>query len=144
MQIGRYDSEPLHKIVREKGGIMYAPVRKMCKTSLKQKPKGTYRRLCMKLPEYMGQRSIVESVNYSLKKKQICTLTAKKEVMKRREFAWHAILYNIRMITNKKKENLVGKATRLDKNFFLFMRGIYVFPDSANECKHLLIDSISC
>ena len=130
---GGYDSEPLHEIVRNKKGIMYAPVRKRDKRSIKTRPGGFYRRKCVELPEFMGQRSIVESINFSLKKKQITALTCKKEHMKKREFAWHAVLYNIRMIVNSKKNNSVGRATELDKNFFLFVIDIYVFSDSANK-----------
>ena len=128
---GGYDSEPLHQLVRDKGGVMYAPPRKQYKNSLRKKPKGRYRRECLEPPKYKGQRSIVESVNFSLKKKQITALTCKKEYLKRREFAWHAILYNIRMIIKNKEENLVGKATRFDRTFFLIKLEIYVIPDSA-------------
>ena len=93
-----YDSEPLHKVVRQKGGILFAPVRKTNKKSLKRKkPKGIYRRQCVNLPEFMGQRSIIESVNFSLKQKQIYSLKSKKVFMKQREFGWHVIWYNLRM-----------------------------------------------
>jgi len=126
-----YDSEPLHEIVREKGGIMFAPPRKRWKTSLRKYPRGANRKRCLNLPEFIGQRSIVESVNFSLKKKQITALSCKKEYMKKREFAWHAVLYNIRMIINNKKGNSVGKATELGVDFFLLKIKIYVFPDSA-------------
>ena len=126
-----YDGEPLHELVREKGGIMYAPVRKMCKTSLKKKPKGRFRRESVELPEFMGQRSIIEAVNFSLKIKQITALRSKKKDMKQREFGWHMILYNIRMNINNKESNSVGKATELMVNFFLLKIEIQVFPDSA-------------
>ncbi len=85
---GAYDSEPLHELVREGGGELYAPVRKMDKKSNKKKPKGKYRRLCLELPEFMGQRSIVENVIYVLKQTQIISLRSKKNYMKIREFAW--------------------------------------------------------
>lgn len=58
-----YDSEKLHKIVRQKGGILFAPVRK----SSRKRPKGFYQQQCVELPDFIGQRSIVESVNSSLK-----------------------------------------------------------------------------
>lgn len=129
-----YDGEPLHEIVRNKGGKMFAPLRKMDRRGYKNKrPKGRFRRECMNLPDFMGQRSIVESVNFSLKKKQITALSCKKENLKKREFGWHAILYNIRMRIINKKENLVGEATRFEKNFFLLKIEIYVFPDSADN-----------
>jgi len=90
-----YDSEPLHKIIREKGGILFAPVRNKSK-----KPKGFYRRKCRKLPENMGKRSLVETVNSIIKRVQITALRAKKAFMKKRELAWHVILYNMKRIKN--------------------------------------------
>ena len=132
-----YDGEPLHCLVRKKGGIMYAPVRKRCKTSLRKKPKGKFRRECIQLPKFIGQRSIIEAVNFSLKTKQITALRSKKKNMKQKEFGWHMILYNIRMNINNKKFNSVGKATELNLKFFLFKIEIYVFPDRAILHKHL-------
>lgn len=127
-----YDGEPLHELVRKKGGVMYAPVRKMCKSN-KIKPKGRFRKECVELPEFMGQRSIVESINFSLKSKQITALRSKKKDMKQKEFGWHVILYNLRMNINNKGNNSVGKATELGVNFFLLKIEIYVFPDNANK-----------
>jgi hypothetical protein len=112
-----YDSEPLHEIVRQKGGILFAPVRK----SSRKRPKGFYRRQCVELPEFMGQRSIVESVNSSLKQKQIQSLKAKKVFMKQREFGWQVIWYNLRM-------NLKSSSQK-ELNFFIFQIEIYFFPD---------------
>jgi hypothetical protein len=40
---GGYDSEPLHELVRNKGGVLYAPVRKRNKRSIRKRPKGKYR-----------------------------------------------------------------------------------------------------
>lgn len=125
---GGYDSEPLHELVRNKGGILYAPVRKKSKKGLiRKKPKGIYRRQCIKLPEFMGQRSIIESVNFSLKKKQIIALTSKKVYLKQREFAWHAIFYNLRMIIKEKNKALKEQ----NVNFIFCLIEIYAFPDSA-------------
>jgi hypothetical protein len=121
---GGYDSEPLHEIVRQKGGILFAPVRKTNKKSLKRKrPKGFYRRQCVELPEFMGQRSIVESVNYSIKQKQVNSLRSKKSFMKQREFGWQIIWYNIRMDLKNSNQK--------DLNFFIFQVRIYVIPDNA-------------
>ena len=121
-----YDSEHLHEIVRQKGGILFAPVRKMSKKALRnKKPKGIYRRQCIELPDFMGQRSIVESVNYSLKQKQIQSLRAKKVFMKQREFGWHIIWYNLRM-------NLKN-STQKEVNFFIFQIEILIIPDNALE-----------
>ena len=110
---GAYDSEPLHELVRAKGGELFAPVRKMDKKSNKKKPGGKYRRLCVELPEFMGQRSIVENVIYVLKQVQIVALRSKKTHMKQREFAWHVILYNIKQIVKRKKSS--------DEQTFLFL-----------------------
>jgi len=73
----------------------------------------------------MGQRSIIESINYSLKKKQIIALTSKKKFMKQREFGWHIVLYNIRM-NLKNPDSSVQKSL----NFFIFKIGIYAIPDN--------------
>jgi hypothetical protein len=122
-----YDGEPLHELVREKGGIMYAPVRKMCKTSLRKRPKGRFRRECVELPDFMGQRSIVESINFSLKSKQITALRSKKKDMKQKEFGWHMILYNIRM--NLKNKNLSNNE---NQEVFIFLQIYFlVIPDNA-------------
>ena len=116
-----YDSEPLHEIVHQKGGILFAPVRK----SSRKIPKGFYRRKCVKLPSFMGQRSIVEAVNSSLKQKQIQSLKSKKVFMKQREFGWHIVWYNLRMnLKNSPKKDL---------DFFIFQIRIYAFPDSAQN-----------
>jgi len=120
---GGYDSEPLHEVVRQRGGILFAPVRKRNKRSLKKKPKGFYRRQCVNLPKFMGQRSIVESINFSLKQKQIPSLKSKKVFMKQREFGWHIIWYNLRM-------NLKNSSQK-DLNLFIFQIRIYTFPDNA-------------
>ena len=39
---GAFDCEELHKSIRDKGGILYAPIRKINKRSLKQRPNGRY------------------------------------------------------------------------------------------------------
>jgi len=119
-----YDSEHLHEIVRQKGGILFAPLRKMSKKSTRNKrPKGFYRRQCIKLPDFMGQRSIIESVNSSLKQKQIHSLRSKKVFMKQREFGWHIIWYNLRIG--------LKNSTQKELNFFIFQIRIYVIPDNA-------------
>ena len=131
---GAYDSEPLHELVRGKGGKLYAPVRKKSKKGLiRKRPKGFYRRKCIELPEFMGQRSIIESVNFSLKRKQIVALTCRKEHLKKREFAWHVIFYNLRMII--KEKNKVLNVT--EQNFIFCLIEIYVFPDITFDGKNL-------
>lgn len=114
-----YDSEPLHEMVRNKGGVMYAPLRKIGKWgSKRKKPGGRFRRECIELPDFMGQRSIVESINYSLKKKHVVSLSGKNNYMKQREFGWCAIYYNLSRIIKIKKDNSVNKATELNQFIF--------------------------
>lgn len=94
---GAYDSENLHETARENGIIFYAPVRKNDKRSFKNKrPKGFYRRQCIEKPDYYGMRWINETINSVLKRTQINSLRSKKCFMKKREFGWHVILYNIK------------------------------------------------
>jgi len=94
---GAYDSENLHEIARANGIIFYAPVRKMHKWGSKnKKPKGKYRRECVKEPDFYGMRWINETVNSVLKRTQINFLRSKKGFMKQREFGWQIILYNIK------------------------------------------------
>ena len=120
---GAYDSEPLHELVRGKGGILYSPVRKTNKkSSRKKRPKGRYRRLCVELPEFMGQRSIVETIISVLKRTQIIALRSRKIYMKQREFAWHIILYNI------KRKIKIGRDTETQSFIFLSIQ-IYLTPD---------------
>ena len=67
----------------------------------------------MKLPEFMGQRSIIEAINSSIKRKQIISLTSKKVYLKQREFAWHMIVYNLRIIIQEK--------TKEEQNYFFVL-----------------------
>lgn len=92
-----YDSEILHEIARANGITFYAPVRKMNKKAFSWKrPKGFYRRKCVKLPKFKGMRSINETVNSVLKRTQINYLRSKNNIMREREFGWQVILYNIK------------------------------------------------
>lgn len=91
-----YDSEPLHKLVYNKGGYFYAPVR----ASERKRPKGFYRKGCIKQDKQYSMRNIVETVNSVLKRVQITALRAKKAFMKKRELAWHVVLYNMKRIKN--------------------------------------------
>lgn len=99
-----YDSEHLHEVARKNGIIFYAPLRKMDKRSLKQRPRGKYRKECIKLPEFIGMRSINETINSVLKRTQISALKSKKSYMKQREFGWHIILYNLKRIIKLSSE----------------------------------------
>jgi hypothetical protein len=92
-----YDSENLHEIARANGIIFYAPVRDMDRRAFKsKKPKGFYRRKCIELPEFFGMRWINETVNSVLKRTQIHYLRSKESFMRKREFGWNVILYNIK------------------------------------------------
>ena len=87
---GAYDSEPLHRILRDNGNELYAPVRK----SSRRFPKGWNRRKCMeKHPKY-NQRSKVESI-FSVIKKRFGPLRARSHFMKKREMAMRMIVYNM-------------------------------------------------
>jgi hypothetical protein len=118
---GAYDSENLHEIARENGITFYAPVRKMDKRAYKnKKPKGKHRRQCVELPEFYGMRWINETVNSVLKRTQINSLKSKKCFMKKREFGWNVILYNIKRIIKISK----GKETQI---FFCLIVIFYPF-----------------
>jgi len=103
-----YDSENLHEIARENRIIFYAPVRKISKLALSNKrPKGFYRRKCIKLPEFYGMRWINETINSVLKRTQINSLRSKKHFMRKREFGWQIIYYNVKRkikISQKEKQ----------------------------------------
>ena len=122
---GAYDSENLHEIARANGINFYAPIRKMNKKAYKNKrPKGKYRRECIKKPDYYGMRWINETVNSVLKRTQIYCLKSKKSFMKKREFGWHVILYNI------KRDIKISNSGEI-QTFFVLTILIYVFPDRA-------------
>src|SRR3989344_5858308 len=88
-------------------------------------PKGFYRRQCKKNPpEDKGMRSIVESVNFVLKKTQITSLRSKKHFMRERELGWQIILYNI------KRKIKVSKDKKVQTFIFLEMK-IYFIWDNA-------------
>ncbi len=93
-----YDSENLHEVARANGINFFAPVRKMDKKAFSYKrPSGFYRRKCKdNPPDFKGMRSIVESINFVLKRTQITSLRSKKHFMRERELGWHIVLYNIK------------------------------------------------
>ena len=92
-----YDSEPLHQILRDKGNMLFAPVRK----SSKRFPKGRNRRRCMKKHPKYNLRSLVEST-FSVIKKRFGPLRAKLHYMKKREMAMRMIIYNMERIVKLK------------------------------------------
>ena len=117
---GAYDCESLHRFVVGKGGKLYAPVRKRNKRSNKKFPKGWFRKQCLELPDFMGKRSIVEAVYSVLKKKYLLSLKSKRGFMKKREFAWTMIVYNLDLII---KEN--DKKKQVSLSFFILAPVFY-------------------
>ena len=94
-----YDSEKIHKFVNSFGNNFYAPVRNMSK-----KPKGFYRRQARKKGNKLyHRRSTVESFMHSLKSMRN-NLQSKLHYMKKREFAWTIITYNLEKIIQTTKE----------------------------------------
>jgi hypothetical protein len=85
-----YDSEPLHQFAYEKGNLLYAPVRDFKVKS----PKGRHRRRCLLGNTQYSRRNIVESINFSLKSR-FRGLRSKIHYMKKREFGWKVITYNL-------------------------------------------------
>ena len=113
-----YDSEEFHRQIHDKGGKLYAPVRKMGKWSNKKYPKGWFRKKCLKLPKHMGQRSIIECINAVLKRRFVNSLRSKKSYMKKREFGWTIIVYNLDRERINSSNNLINMQNDL-KIFFI-------------------------
>lgn len=88
-----YDSEPLHKLVRKMGNLLFAPVR-----NFKEIPRGFNRKRCAKGNENYSMRNTAESVIHALK----CMkneLRSKINYQKKREMGWTVLVYNmIKMI----------------------------------------------
>jgi hypothetical protein len=93
-----YDSENLHELITKRGNIFYAPVRDF----KVNRPKGRYRRRCVEKHEKYGMRSIVESINFSLKSR-FRSLRCKLHYMKKREFGWKVITYNLEKLSQVDK-----------------------------------------
>ena len=89
-----YDSEPLHEAVFASGNLLYAPVRDF----KVKRPKGHHRRRCSRGLENYSQRNIVESINFSLKSR-FRSLRSKLHYMKKREFGWKIITYNLEKLS---------------------------------------------
>jgi len=93
-----YDSEPLHELVAKKGNLMYVPIRNFHV----KKPGGKHRKRCSQRHEQYPQRNIVESINFSLKSR-FRSLRSKLHWMKKREFAWQIITYNLEKLSQETK-----------------------------------------
>lgn len=121
---GGYDSEGFHRQIHDKGGRLYAPVRKMNKNSNKKFPTGWFRKQCLELPDFMGQRSIIECINAVIKRRFLNSLRSKKSYMKKREFAWSMIVYNLtKKIENE--ENCLNAGQQEIQSFFIFIQIFY-------------------
>jgi len=107
-----YDSEPLHKIAIESGNLMYAPIRDFHV----KKIGGKNRQRCSQGHEQYFQRNIVESINFSLKSR-FRSLRSKLHYMKKREFAWQMIAYNLKKLSQETKVllYLLWRASILDR-----------------------------
>ena len=114
-----YDSEGFHRQIFDRGGKLYAPVRK----SSRKFPKGWFRKQCLELPDFMGQRSIVECINAVIKRRFLNSLRSKKSHMKKREFAWSMIVYNL----TKKLENRANCLSVEQKDVQSFFILIHIF-----------------
>lgn len=90
-----YDSEELHQLVANSGNEFYAPVRNF----KVKRPKGRFRKKCVSGHERYHQRNIVESVNFSLKSR-FKSLRSKLHFMKKREFAWKLVTYNLEKLSS--------------------------------------------
>jgi hypothetical protein len=119
-----YDCEELHRKIFDKGGKLYAPVRKRSKWSNKKYPKGWFRKKCLELPDFMGQRSIIECINAVIKRRFIGCLRSKKSYMKKREFAWSMIVYNITKRMESEGVDCDTKQTEV-QYFFISIKFFY-------------------
>ena len=121
-----FDSENLHEVARANGIVFYAPVREMNKRAFKRKrPTGFYRRQCVNLPDFMGMRSINETVNSVLKRTQIHYLRSRTFIMREKEFGWNIVLYNI-------KRTIKVSSEKSNQTFFI---QIYLFVLSGQSRK---------
>ncbi|MBR9702756.1 transposase, partial [Candidatus Woesearchaeota archaeon] len=93
-----YDSEPLHEEAFASGNLLYAPTRDF----KVKKVRGRHRRRCSQGLECYHQRNIVESINFSLKSR-FRSLRSKLHYMKKREFGWKIITYNLEKLSQSKK-----------------------------------------
>ena len=108
-----YDCEELHELLASSGNQFYAPVRDF----KVKKPKGYHRRRCVQGHKLYNQRNLVESTIRSLKVRIRNLLSVKLHYMKKREFAWHIIAYNLEKLSQSINAlfKLLNKATIWDK-----------------------------
>lgn len=119
---GAHDCEWLHALVRRVFLFSRAPVRK----SPRKNPSGRYRKICVRLPNFMSQRILVENVFFVLKHTQVNSLRSRKVNMKHRELAWRIIVYNL-----KRKIEQNGKQEIQSIIFLVWY--IFVIPDNTRN-----------
>lgn len=85
-----YDSEPLHRVANDNGNTLFAPIRDF----KVKRPKGRHRRRCARGNAQYSRRNTVESVIHALKS-NIGALQSRLHYMKKREMAWHVLVYNL-------------------------------------------------
>lgn len=121
-----YDSESIHELVNNSGNKFYAPVR----NSPRKKPRGFYRRRAKKNPsENYSKRNTVESFMHSLKSMKN-SLRSKKHYMKKREFAWTIVTYNLEKLiqTTKTLIRLLFSNLIWDRPYFnVLLKKLYEF-----------------
>ena len=100
-----YDSEPLHKLARQQGVNLYAPVRR----SSRKRPKGRFRRVCAKGADDYPRRNTVESFMHSLKAVHCSALKSRLSWMKKKEMALNILIYNLK----KKIQNTINHFLKL-------------------------------
>ena len=82
-----------------------------------------------------NRRPIVESIISSIKRVQDPKLRSQLPYMKKREMAWHVLLYNIRMNVKFETNNLESTQTQICYFFVLVV--VFVIPDRAMKPENL-------
>ena len=93
---GAYDCEELHKIANGKNNELFAPLRK----SSRKTPKGYFRKKCVQKQAQYGMRNKVESTFHALKAVHVSALKSRLHFNKKKEMAWHIMVYNLKRIKN--------------------------------------------
>ena len=93
---GAYDCEELHKLARKNNNEFFAPLRK---NSMKM-PKGFFRKKCVQKHAQYGMRNKVESTFHALKAVHVSALKSRLHFNKKKEMAWHIMVYNLKRIKN--------------------------------------------
>lgn len=105
---GAYDCEELHQLARENNNEFFAPLRK----NSQKKPKGFFRKKCVRKHAQYGMRNKVESTFHALKAVHVSALKSRLCFNKKKEMAWHIMVYNLKRI--KKYWRLWGMLFRTE------------------------------